>query len=87
MSSGRRRATGADSGAVNANSSVANNAGSSADSSRATQSVCEEARVEEPRRRGGEVAIRRDEEVERRWSGETAREPQGGRTQDYAMHI
>ena len=58
-----RRATGADSGAVNANSSVANSAGSSADSSRATQPVKEEARVEEPRRRGGEVTSRRDKET------------------------
>ena len=72
MSSGRRRAAGADSGAVNANSSAANSAGSSADSSRATQSDYEEARVEESRRRGGEVASRRDKEMERRWSGETA---------------
>ena len=60
--SGRRRATGADSDAVNANNSVANSAGSSADSSRATQPVKEEARVEEPRRRGGEVTSRRDKE-------------------------
>ena len=87
MSSGRRRAAGADSGAVNANSRAASSAGSSADSSRATPSVYEEARVEESRRRGGEVASRRDKEMERRWSGEPAREPQAGRTNNYAMHI
>ena len=42
---------------------VANSADSSADSSRATQPVQEEARVEEPRRRGGEVTSRRDKET------------------------
>ena len=33
------------------------------------------------------MASRRDKEMERRWSGETAREPQGGRTHNYARHI
>ena len=86
MRSGRRRATGADSDAVNANNSVANSAGSSADSSRAAQPVKEEARVEEPRRRGGEVTSRRDKVT----GGDGAARQRGSRKgggHNYAMHI